>query len=1260
MNHSPRLLSIDYMKKISFLTLLFLVASFVTVFAQLKTNILALERQAKASSDLYKAQLEKAYTLAQKYHWDTVMINKGHGISRLVGVDNNNHPLYYTTFDNLIAATTTGANQLWPGGISGLSLSGSPSYLKFKLGIWDGGGVLGTHKELVGRVTQMEGRAVNTDEGSIHATHVAGTMIATGINPSAKGMCFKFPSIQAYLFTNDITSITNAAPNLLLSNHSYGTICGWYMNSSGDWYFEGNYGDSADFKFGYYNSSAAAYDDIAYNAPNYLIVKASGNNRTSTGPAIGGYYYYYDEFGNKVQATRVYGTISNNDSYKTIGTSGNAKNILTVGAVSGITNGYKSASDVIMAPFSSWGPTNDGRIKPDIVADGLNVLSCSAANDSAYTTLSGTSMATPNVTGSLMLLQDYYSQLTSGSFLRSATLKGLAIHTASEAGSYPGPDYRFGWGLLNVAKGAEVIKAAVTSNNAPTSPHLLYENVLNSGQSYSINVVASGKTPITATICWTDPAGVVITTNVLNNNYPELVNDLDIRITKGVTTYYPWKLNPNFPASAATKGDNTLDNVEKIEINNVVPGQVYTITVTHKGKLSRGLQAYSLLVSGVGGNPYCSIPSASSNGASIDKVVFGGINNTKTSGCGAYNDFTNLVATIKPNKSLPISITLSSCGGVSKAKSVNVYIDYNKNGSFADSGELVAKGVVNVGSNSFNATILPPYNITVGTNAVMRVVAVDTINAAILSPCSSSASGETQDYLVYMAKPDNDIAVAGIVSPIAGDNPDSKQLLVAQLVNNGLYSQSNINLIATIKNGTKIIANLSGIYPSPIVGGATVNYTFQQPFELLPNTSYTISVNATATTDDIPFNNSFSQTITTTNPVIATANVCANNTTLNITNPISSTNYLWYNNQSSLAFGSTVSLSNPIQDSVVYISTGLIGNVGPVDKGTYAGGYQTIGNNYLNYTSTVPVILQSTRLYTRYPGKVTIMAADITNATSSGSYYYTVLKSKTIDVFATNPVPYFSSIDGNDAADTGNVFYVNMELPAGKHSIIINATNATLFRSKGLPISNYPYKFSNIFSITGNSASVTTSSDTNFYKSFYYYLYNMKIKTEDCVGDKIPVPVYTSPKPVVTFLNDSLRSSVVNGNQWYHDGVAITGAISNVFKPTISTGNYQTIVTDFNGCQQPSNFLSLSSITPVISANPNRGIFKLSFYVNVSTPLQVSLVNSEGRFIFNKSYSSFQGYFSELFNETGLASGVYVLQVQHGNAVERRKVVIFH
>ncbi len=1249
------------MKKLSFLTLLFLIASFVTVFGQLKTNITALERQAKLSSDLYKDQIEKAFAFAKKYHWDTLMISKGHGISRLVGVDNYNHPLYYTTFDNLIAANTTGASQLWSGGISGLSLSGSPSYLKNKLGIWDGGGVLGTHKELVGRVTQMEGRASSTDEGSIHATHVAGTMIATGINPSAKGMCFKFPGIRAYLFTNDITSITSAAPNLLLSNHSYGTICGWYMNSNGDWYFEGNYGDSSDFKFGYYDEAAASYDAIAFNAPNYLIVKASGNNRTSTGPAIGGYYYYYDEFGNKVQATRVYGTISNNDSYKTIGTSGNAKNILTVGAVSGIANGYKSASDVVMTSFSSWGPTDDGRIKPDIVADGLNVLSCSGANDSAYATLSGTSMASPNATGSLMLLQEYYSELNNGSFLRSATLKGLAIHTASEAGSYPGPDYRFGWGLLNVAKGAEVIKEAVTSNNAATSPHLLYENVLNNGQSYSINVVASGKTPITATICWTDPSGIVITSNVLNNHYPELVNDLDIRITKGATTYYPWKLNPTVPAAAATKGDNTIDNVEKIEIDNVVPGQVYTITVTHKGKLTHGLQAYSLLISGVGGNPYCSITSATSIGASIDKVVFGGINNIKTSGCGAYNNFTNLVATIKPNKSMPISINLSSCDGGAHAKSVNVYIDYNENGSFNDSGELVAKGIVSTSSNNFSATILPPNNLTVGTNAVMRVVAVDTINAAILSPCTASISGETQDYLVTIAKPDNDIAVAGIVSPITGDNPDSKQLLVAQLVNNGFFSQSNINFTATIKKGNVTIANLFGIYPSPIASGATVNYTFQQPFELLPNTSYTISVNATAPNDDIPFNNTLSQTINTANPVIATANVCSYTTNLNITNPVGSTNYLWYSNTvSSIASGSSASLPKAIQDSVVYISTGLEGNVGPVEKGPYTGGYQAIGNNYLNYTSTVPVILQSTRLYTRYPGKVTIMAADITNATSSGSYNYSVLKSKTIDVFATNPVPYSSNIDGNDAADTGNVFYVNMELPAGKHSIIISATNATLFRSKGLPISNYPYTFSNIFSITGNSVSISNTSDTNYYKSFYYYLYNMRIKTKDCEGDKIPVSVYTSPKPLVTFFNDSLRSSVANGNQWYHDGVAINGATSNTFKPTISTGNYQTIVTDIYGCQRSSNFLSLSSIIPIISANPNKGVFNLSFYVNVATPLQVSLVNSEGRLIFNKSYSSFQGYFSELFNETGLASGVYVLQVQHGNDMERKKVVIIH
>jgi subtilisin family serine protease len=84
----------------------------------------------------------------------------------------------------------------------------------------------------------------------------------------------------------------------------------------------------------------------------------------------------------------------------------NAKNILTVGAVSGILAGYAKKEDVVANSFSSWGPTDDGRIKPDIVADGVSVYSTLATNDSSYGYLNGTSMAAPGASGSLLLLQE--------------------------------------------------------------------------------------------------------------------------------------------------------------------------------------------------------------------------------------------------------------------------------------------------------------------------------------------------------------------------------------------------------------------------------------------------------------------------------------------------------------------------------------------------------------------------------------------------------------------------------------------------------------------------------------------------------------------------------------------------------------------------------------------------------------------------------------------------------------------------------------
>jgi hypothetical protein len=200
--------------------------------------------------------------------------------------------------------------------------------------------------------------------------------------------------------------------------------------------------------------------------------------------------------------------------------------------------------------------------------------------------MSGTSMATPNVTGSLALLQQHYNNLH-GIYMRSATLKGLVIHTADEAGPAPGPDYIFGWGLLDIAKAASVLSNTTTA--------MVKEMTLGNGQTYTQNFKSNGTDPLRATICWTDPPGTPPPPS-LNPPTIMLVNDLDLRIDG--SAYKPWILDPANPSAAATNGDNIRDNAEQILIPTLAAG-CHTLTVTHKGTLSGGSQAFSLILTGI-------------------------------------------------------------------------------------------------------------------------------------------------------------------------------------------------------------------------------------------------------------------------------------------------------------------------------------------------------------------------------------------------------------------------------------------------------------------------------------------------------------------------------------------------------------------------------------------------------------------------------------------------------------------------------------
>jgi hypothetical protein len=497
----------------------------------------------------------------------------------------NDIPIYYKT-DNLNAAKTISSNKVWPTGGNGFSLTGD----SVTLGEWDAGIPRTTHRELVGRFIRAYGGP------NYHSTHVGGTMIASGINANAKGMSPKAWMVAHDWNNDDLSMADEAALGLQASNHSYGSITGWDYDYRGDgrwaWFGDTTVSNTEDYRFGFYNDESKSMDDLASNAPNYLIMRSAGNDRNE-GPS-GTTQHWVRINGSWVLRT-VARSIDGRSGYDCINGAALGKNVMTVGAVNAIAAGYTQPSNVVMSSFSCWGPTDDGRIKPDIVADGVHLLSTYDTNDSSYAYLSGTSMATPSVTGSVGLLLEYQRKLHGTTLLRSSTLKAIILNSASEAGSDPGPDYVYGWGLMNTLKAIKLMQL----DSIDGAQSHIREILLTQGDTVRLDVGCNGLDSIKATICWTDPSGTPVTP-ALNPTNKMLVNDVDLRIIRkyNQTVYNPWVLNPSSPTAAATTGDNSIDNVEQVFIPST-ERTVYTVQISHKGTLSGGQQYVSLAIQGI-------------------------------------------------------------------------------------------------------------------------------------------------------------------------------------------------------------------------------------------------------------------------------------------------------------------------------------------------------------------------------------------------------------------------------------------------------------------------------------------------------------------------------------------------------------------------------------------------------------------------------------------------------------------------------------
>lgn len=398
-----------------------------------------------------------------------------------------NIPIFFTN-NNAGSAITMGATALYPGGELGLSVSGAG----MTAGVWDGSGVRDQHNELIGKVTLSD----NAVGYSSHATHVTGTIIAMGSSSTRRGIAYSGMA-KTYDWHSDIPEMnTFGQAGYLVSNHSYGynteTLPMWI--------------------FGAYDGGAASIDNVANAYPYYQIVVAAGNDRND--PNL-------DQIDYK-------------EGYDMLTGYGVSKNALTVAAVNQVLE-YAGPSSVVMSAFSNYGPTDDGRIKPDIAAKGVNVSSCGNIGNAQYQSLSGTSMAAPGVTGGILLLQNHYNNLNQ-TFMRASTVRGLICHSAKEAGANVGPDYEFGWGLLDVAKAATVISGKNTTS-------ILEENTLTSNQTFTKTFAISTPQDVMATICWTDPTASQTGNGQEDIRTAKLKNNLDIKIIKDGVEFFPWKLD---------------------------------------------------------------------------------------------------------------------------------------------------------------------------------------------------------------------------------------------------------------------------------------------------------------------------------------------------------------------------------------------------------------------------------------------------------------------------------------------------------------------------------------------------------------------------------------------------------------------------------------------------------------------------------------------------------------------------------------------